>query len=546
MNLNSTFKRKVAYITGIVLLLFPLFFLGQPATSGRNGNGEVGGKLAQLRAESELAQSNLGEINPVSSSMQLATFGLRPVAVIILWEKATKFQKMEDYDNVTATVNQIAKLQPNFISIWKFQAHNLAYNISVDFDNYRHRYQWVRRGIQFLMEGTRYNSRNAKLVQEVAFYTGSKIGYSDEKVQFRSLFSEDEMFHGQMSDEGIDLASNRALGANGQPDNWKASYLWYEKSEDVASMNDHNVHSDPIRFFEKKPQALVYYAMALEDDGYLDAEAQQAFAAAHAALIKLGNRDLATQFGFNVRLNQFSEFQQDLQKLRDKMDALAPELRQELIDARFARLSNPQQDAYNMEVGLRSEYHRQLANEAAQALIITEIEIAESMPEAVRNQARRIAMAAEDAAMKVDGIDYMREMINYDYWLKRCEMEQMTLAITARKTVQEADDLFAKARLEEARKLYEIAWVDWRKIFDKYPSMITRDTGQNLESSISNYIELLQQFDEELSEDFILQNLVATLEFAPKNRPAPNIQFPSPSQPNRIKGTVPNTDYLNK
>ncbi|MDE0819226.1 MAG: IRE (iron responsive element), partial [Pirellulaceae bacterium] len=144
MNLNSTFKRKVAYITGIVLLLFPLFFLGQPATSGRNGNGEVGGKLAQLRAESELAQSNLGEINPVSSSMQLATFGLRPVAVIILWEKATKFQKMEDYDNVTATINQISKLQPNFISIWKFQAHNLAYNISVDFDNYRHRYQWVR------------------------------------------------------------------------------------------------------------------------------------------------------------------------------------------------------------------------------------------------------------------------------------------------------------------------------------------------------------------------------------------------------------------
>ncbi|MBT7255377.1 MAG: hypothetical protein HN882_10270, partial [Planctomycetaceae bacterium] len=457
MNLNSTFKRKVAYITGIVLLLFPLFFLGQPATSGHNGVGEVGGKLAQLRAESELAQSNLGEINPVSSSMQLATFGLRPVAVIILWEKATKFQKMEDYDNVTATINQISKLQPNFISIWKFQAHNLAYNISVDFDNYRHRYQWVRRGIQFLMEGTRYNSRNAKLVQEVAFYTGSKIGYSDEKIQFRSLFSEDEMFHGQMSDEGIDLASNRALGANGKPDNWKASYLWYEKSEDVASMNEHHVHRDPIRFYEKKPQALVYYAMALEDDGYLDAEAQQAFAAAHTALIQLGNRDLSTQFGFNVRLNQFGEFQQNLKELRDKMDALAPELRQELKDDRFKRLSKPQQDAYSMEVGLRSDYHRQLANEATQAMFISESDIAEAMPIGIRKQARNIAMAAEDAAMKVDGIDYMREMINYSYWLKRCEMEQMTLAITARKTVQQADDLFVEARLEEARKLYEIA-----------------------------------------------------------------------------------------
>jgi hypothetical protein len=546
VNLNSTFKRKVAYITGIVLLLFPLFFLGQPATSGRNGDGEVGGKLAQLRAESELAQSNLGEINPVSSSMQLATFGLRPVAVIVLWEKASKFQKMEDYDNVTATINQISKLQPNFISIWEFQAHNLAYNISVEFDNYRHRYQWVRRGIQFLMEGTRYNSRNTKLVQEVAFYTGSKIGGSDEKIQFRSLFSEDEMFHGQMSDEGINLTSNRALGANKKPDNWKASYLWYEKSEDLASVNEQHVNRDPIRFYEKKPQALVYYAIALEDDGYLGAEAQQAFAAAHAGLINLGNRDLSTQFGFNVRLNQYGEFQQKLKDLQDKMDTLAPELRQELKDARFKRLSEPQQIAYSLEVGLRSEYHEQLAYEASQALFISEAEIAEAMPPAMRKQARGIAIAAEDAATKVDGISYMREMIDYNYWLKRCEMEQMTLAITARKTVQQADDLFVKARLEEARKLYEIAWVDWRKIFDKYPSMITRDTGQNLEPSISNYIELLQQFDEELPENFVLQHLVATLEFASKNRPTPNIQFPSPAQPNRIKGSVPNTEYLDK
>jgi hypothetical protein len=247
-----------------------------------------------------------------------------------------------------------------------------------------------------------------------------------------------------------------------------------------------------------------------------------------------------------VRLNQFGEFQQDLQKIRDKMEALAPELRQELIAARFAGLSKPQQDAYNMEVELRSDYHHQLAREAFLVLQVSELEIAEAMPDAIRNQARRIAMAAADIRMKVDGIEYMREMINYDYWLKRCEMEQMTLAITARKTVQQADDLFVKARLEEARKLYELAWVDWRKIFDKYPSMITRDTGKNLKPSISNYMELLQQFDEELPENFILQNLVATLEFAPKNRPSPNIQFPSPSQPNRIKGTVPNMDYLNE
>ena len=37
MNLETSFKRKVSYITGIVLLLFPLFYLGQPATSDTDG-----------------------------------------------------------------------------------------------------------------------------------------------------------------------------------------------------------------------------------------------------------------------------------------------------------------------------------------------------------------------------------------------------------------------------------------------------------------------------------------------------------------------------
>ena len=111
--------------------------LGQPATqSAESGKSSSGGKLAQLRASYGLSQSSLGEVDPVSSSLQLATFGMRPIAIIVLWHKATKYQEMEDFDNVTATVNQIAKLQPHFTSIWKFQAHNLAYNISVEFDDY--------------------------------------------------------------------------------------------------------------------------------------------------------------------------------------------------------------------------------------------------------------------------------------------------------------------------------------------------------------------------------------------------------------------------
>ena len=129
MNWKTSFVRKVSYITAMVLLLFPLFLLGQPETRSK-----AGGKLSQLRTTYGLSQAELGDIDPVGASMQLATFGMRGVAAAVLWEKATEYKKTEDWDNLTATLNQITKLQPNFLSVWKFQAHNLSYNISSEFD----------------------------------------------------------------------------------------------------------------------------------------------------------------------------------------------------------------------------------------------------------------------------------------------------------------------------------------------------------------------------------------------------------------------------
>ncbi len=542
MNLETSFKRKVSYITGIVLLLFPLFYLGQPSTSDTDGGR--GGKLAQLRAENYLAQSNLGEIDPVSSTMQLATFGLRPIAVIVLWEKATRFQKMEDYDNVTATVNQISKLQPNFVSIWKFQAHNLAYNISVDFDNYRHRYQWVRRGIDFLMEGTQYNSQDAKLVQEVGSYTGAKIGGSDEKRQFRRLFAEDDPFHQRMEDYGLEMDSQLVAGADGKPDNWKVANRWYQKSEDVAKFSDGGIRGDWLRFYERKPQALIYYAISLEDEGYLDTNAQQAFAIAHAGLEELGTLDILSTFtGTTLRLNQGAEFQRKLDNMRQEMDKLGPGVRQAEKDKRFNALSKPQQEAMKLAPELRTEYHDRKIQEANQALFVSEIDIANAMPDGVKDRALVLAAEAEAMAIKADAVNYMRSMINYDYWLRRCEMEQLDLAINARKTTAGADELFIAARLQPAREEYEKAWTMWTNIFLKYPSMITKDTGQNLMPSIANYVELLSQFDEDVPEGFALQELVdlAEAELAPL--PDSNIQFPSPSNPDRIKGEVPKPEY---
>ena len=115
---------------------------------------------------------------------------MRGVAANILWTKANEYKRTENWEALVATVNQMAKLQPNFVSVWEFQSHNLSYNISVEQDDYRFRYRWVKKGIDFLIQGTRYNRREPRLFWTVGWYTGQKFGRADEHKQFRRLFRE--------------------------------------------------------------------------------------------------------------------------------------------------------------------------------------------------------------------------------------------------------------------------------------------------------------------------------------------------------------------
>ena len=109
----------------IAVLLVPLSALSQPRDSS-----SPGGYLARLRTEAQLSQADLGEIDPTSETMRLATLGLKNIAVTLLWDRANFYKKVEDWTNLSAVLEQMTKLQPNFYSVWDFQAHNLSYNIS--------------------------------------------------------------------------------------------------------------------------------------------------------------------------------------------------------------------------------------------------------------------------------------------------------------------------------------------------------------------------------------------------------------------------------
>ena len=122
MTQNRSFQRKVIYVSLIGLLAIPLSLLGRPAVKGTSGGqGSEGGVLARTRTENDLTQASLGDIDPASETMKLATLGLKGIAVSVLWHQANELKDAENWEAFSATVNQIIKLQPNFIEVWQYR-----------------------------------------------------------------------------------------------------------------------------------------------------------------------------------------------------------------------------------------------------------------------------------------------------------------------------------------------------------------------------------------------------------------------------------------
>ncbi|HMP07181.1 MAG TPA: IRE (iron responsive element), partial [Lacipirellulaceae bacterium] len=194
--MNPSVYRKVAYLAALVALLFPMAWLGAPATRGGPGQpDDPGGKLAQLRSEAKLGQADLGAIDPASETIRMATLGLRGLAVTMLWNKANEFKKTEDWTAFQATLEQLAKLQPYFVKVWQYQAWNLSHNVSVELDDVRDRFYYVKQGIQYLQQGIQYLRDNPTLLDDLGWFCGNKVGRADEKMLYRRMFKLDEELH---------------------------------------------------------------------------------------------------------------------------------------------------------------------------------------------------------------------------------------------------------------------------------------------------------------------------------------------------------------
>jgi hypothetical protein len=483
----------LACLAAIAALLVPLSLLSQPADSE-----SPGGKLARLRTEYGLSQADLGDVDPAGETIRFATLGLKNVAVTLLWDRANHYKKVEDWTSLSATLEQLTKLQPNFYSVWDFQAHNLSYNISVEFDDYRDRYAWVIKGIEFLRDGIALNRREPRLLGRMGWFIGHKIGKSDEKKQFRRLFRADEDFH-ERDRPGRTLPER---------DNWLVAREKYLAGQSLADSGV-PLKTTALIFHSEPMMTAINHARALEEEGTFGTVARDAWALAGEEMRAFALREIPTSWDVPIRLGLREEEEARATRLSAELENLLPGAFAALEARRRDALPADQRAALDAPPAERTEAQQRLAMEAETAVRATWSQVAREAPADVRDRAMRLAREEAQARETATIIDRYRDIVNFDFWRATCEAEITAPALTFREKGWEGNREYRGARLQAAKAAYEEAFAAWRQVLDASPRL--RDdqiTADDTAEIVGRYKKVLEQLDEPFPQPFILQDII--------------------------------------
>lgn len=524
---NQGFRRKMLYIGLMVVLLLPLSYLGQPAGNPKHGDeGNFRGVLADLRERDSLSQTSIGDIDPAGATMQMVLFGFNGVAVNQLWGQAQEAQKKEDWETLRTILNQLVKLQPHYFKIWDFQAHNLSYNLSVEFDDYRARYKQVINGFNFLKQGIDLNKNEPRLPHKLGWYIGHKIGRADEKVFYRRLFKDDwmKLFHEQ---EGRPPE---------QRDNWLVAHEKFQFATELADQLETKgkpLQTTPSLFYKELSHSLINYAETITDEGQFD-KTKAAWANADKAFQEYSfNRFFKTP---NNRVVRVGEMEQLLKESFEKQNALlqlVPGEQEKLFEEKLNAIADDKlKEIIKKPIKERTGEENTMLRDKARELRTSWQELAgraEDGPK--RTKAKNLANEITLLEEKIQEIDHLRNPLNYNYWRILIEAEKNEEAFLAHKTTFEAQELYRKGKLYESARKFEEAFCHWRWVLNKYPYLRNDSvTYDDIHEYIKKYREALTRGQPGFLNDhpnhfdtFPLWDIVAIVE---KEQPAESVPFP--------------------
>jgi len=114
---------------------------------------------------------------PVLALTTVALGGFRGLISNMLWMRASDLQDEDKFFEMVQLADWITKLEPHYAQVWVIQAWNMAFNISVKFNDPQDRWRWVQRAMELLRdEGLHYNRYDVLIHRELGWIFQFKMG----------------------------------------------------------------------------------------------------------------------------------------------------------------------------------------------------------------------------------------------------------------------------------------------------------------------------------------------------------------------------------
>lgn len=418
-------QRKIIYLVIIAALLAPINFLGRPSSQttsagpGQKQEDVDGGILAELRHDYDLGESNLGDVDPSSATMNLVLVGLRGIAANTLWMDAIKNQEQKNWAALENNVKSIILLQPHFVKVWEFQGWNLAYNVSAEWDLVQDKYHWIKEGAKFSIRGTQRNANNAELYWWVGVILGDKIARHDAWMYMRKFFNPQSYDEKDplVGDPAIrDKTNNEEISPDKQlnpedKDNYLVAKEWFLKANDADNVDGHRQkRMARIAFRQRPAKSHMAYAEMLQREGRFDEQS-----------------------------TMLAAWRTGLKNWIDKYDeGNRPGLGQEKFTSVIGGL---------IRVGVDTSDSQQL--------------------EALKR------LDGIDVDRKLTAISTFRSIINYNYWKTRATIEGQESTVRSHKYIYDGKQALFDNKLDESIRLLEQGLEGFAKLLIKYPDLYT-------------------------------------------------------------------------
>jgi hypothetical protein len=229
--------------------------------------------------------------------------------------------------------------------------------------------------------------------------------------------------------------------------------------------------------------------------------------------MEFGEQPIEHSTGFVLRLNEYETLQAEADKYSAELAAIVPGLEEKITAEREAELSPAEKAALDTPDLEKTNEQYRLAADAMDMLEITPRQLAQRIasekPDAAQ-EAMELALKIEQVGTKARYTRNYRQTANYDYWKTRSEFEQTQDALSARENLYQAKQAIDNGDLAGSLKLYESGFAHWRKVLDKYPSILESSVmGSELLDQIKEYRRALDlDRGQTLPDDFPLWDII--------------------------------------